>query len=91
MRIRWTPAAAADLTAIYDYLKEHEPHQARSTIVELRQGIRLLKQFPRMGRAGRQKDTRELLHKRLPHIVVYRLKDHAIEILHVVHPARDWQ
>ena len=26
MRIRWTPAAAADLKNIHDYLREHEPH-----------------------------------------------------------------
>ena len=25
MRIRWTPAAAADLQSISDYLKEHHP------------------------------------------------------------------
>jgi plasmid stabilization system protein ParE len=27
MRIRWTPAAAADLQHISDYLKDHHPHR----------------------------------------------------------------
>jgi plasmid stabilization system protein ParE len=35
MRIRWTPVAAADLQGIYDYLKEHEHHLARPTMVEI--------------------------------------------------------
>ena len=36
MRIRWTPTAAADLQNIYDYLKEHEPHLALPTVIEIR-------------------------------------------------------
>jgi plasmid stabilization system protein ParE len=36
MRIRWTPTAAADLQKIYDYLKEHEPHLAQPTVIEIR-------------------------------------------------------
>lgn len=43
-----------------------------------------------MGRKGREEGTRELLHKRLPHIAVYRVKGDAIEILHIWHPAQDW-
>jgi toxin ParE1/3/4 len=58
MRIRWTPEAAADLKTIYDYLREHEPHLARPTVVQLRQSIRSLKQFPHIGRKGREEGTR---------------------------------
>ncbi len=36
MRIRWTPTAAADLQGIYDYLREHESHLARPTVIEIR-------------------------------------------------------
>jgi plasmid stabilization system protein ParE len=42
-----------------------------------------------MGRKGREEGTRELLHKHLPHAVVYRVKDDAVEILHIWHPAQD--
>jgi len=38
MRIRWTTSAAADLESIHEYLKEHRPHLAHSTIVELAPG-----------------------------------------------------
>ncbi|MGA7928163.1 MAG: type II toxin-antitoxin system RelE/ParE family toxin [Candidatus Sulfotelmatobacter sp.] len=91
MRIRWTPAAAEDLQGIYDYLKEHEPHLARPTVIEIRESARSLKKFPQRGRKGREEGTRELLQRRLPHIITYRVneKDDAVEILHIWHPAQD--
>ena len=46
MRIRWTPTAADDLEHIKDYLTEHYPHLARSTVLELYEAIRSLKTFP---------------------------------------------
>jgi hypothetical protein len=35
MRIRWTPAAAADSQRISDYLKEHHPNYRQPTIRKL--------------------------------------------------------
>jgi toxin ParE1/3/4 len=70
MRIRWTPAAADDLQHIFDYLTEQMPHQSRSTVVEIQEAVRSLKKFPHRGRPGREGGTRELLHDRLPYIVV---------------------
>ena len=60
MRIRWTPAAAADLEHISDYLKDHHPHYQQPTIRKLYEAIRSLKHFPRRGRPGREKGTREI-------------------------------
>jgi toxin ParE1/3/4 len=53
MHIRWTPAAADDLQHIFDYLRETNPGLARSTIMEIREGILSLKNFPHRGRPGR--------------------------------------
>jgi toxin ParE1/3/4 len=89
MRIRWTPAAAADLKGIHDYLSEHEPHLARSTVIAIREAVRSLRTFPNRGRKGREEGTRELLHQRLPQIVAYRVKDDAVEIVRIWHPAQD--
>jgi plasmid stabilization system protein ParE len=33
--------------------------------------------------------TQELLHGRLPYIIVYRVREETIEILHIWHPAQD--
>src|SRR2546421_2760466 len=89
MRTRWTQTAAADLQNIYDYLREHEPHLAKPTVIEIRKSVRSLKKFPQRGRMGREESTRELLHRRLPHIIAYRLKHDAVEILHIWHPAQN--
>jgi addiction module RelE/StbE family toxin len=88
MRIRWTPAAAADLDEIHRYLKEHYPHLATSTISELYDGIRSLRNFPHRGRPGREEGTRELIFVPLPFIAAYRVKELTIEILHIHHGAR---
>lgn len=88
MRIRWTHAAAEDLQHIKDYLTEHYPQFARSTVLELYESIRSLKTSPRRGRIGREAGTRELLLSRLPYIVAYRVKEQSIEVLHIYHGAQ---
>jgi plasmid stabilization system protein ParE len=49
MRIRWTPAAAADLEHISDYLKDRHPHYRRPTIRMIYEAIRSLKDLPYRG------------------------------------------
>ena len=89
MRIRWTRAAAEDLEHIKEYLTEHHTQFARSTVIELYETIRSLKTSPRRGRLGREEGTRELVVSRLPYIVAYRIKEQAVEILHIFHSAQN--
>lgn len=89
MRIRWTPAAADDLQHIFDYLIEHDQPHARPTVASIRDAVLSLKKFPNRGRRGVVDGTRELLHRRLPYIVAYRVRHDTIEVLHIWHPAQD--
>jgi toxin ParE1/3/4 len=89
MRIRWTVPAAENLEGIHEYLKQHHPHLANSTITEIHKAIRSLKRFPHRGRKGVDEGTRELLHERLPHIIAYCVKEDTVEILHIWHPSQD--
>jgi len=89
MRIRWTPAAAADLQHISDYLKDHHPHYQQPTIRKLYESIRSLKELPRRGRPGREAGTREIRFPPLPYVAVYRVKKQSIEVLRIYHPAQD--
>jgi toxin ParE1/3/4 len=89
MRIRWTPAAVADLEHISNYLKNHHPHYRQPTLRKLYEAIRSLKSSPHRGRLGREDGTRELLFPPLPYIAVYRLKEEHIEVLHIYHAAQD--
>jgi addiction module RelE/StbE family toxin len=88
MRLRWTPAAADDLESIGDYLAKHLPSFAQSTILEIYQTVLTLRSIPYRGRAGREEGTRELVLPRLPYIVVYRVKEKDVEILHIYHGAQ---
>jgi addiction module RelE/StbE family toxin len=88
MRIRWTPAAAADLKSIADYLEQHLPAFAHSTVDTIYQTIVSLKSMPNRGRHGREAGTRELVIPGLPYIVVYWIKDDSVEVLHIHHGAR---
>ena len=89
MRIRWTPAAAADLQSISDYLKEHHPHYRQPTMRKLYDAIRSLKTLPNRGRPGREEGTREILFQPLPYVVVYRVTEPIIEVLRIYHSAQD--
>lgn len=89
MRLRWTQAAAEDLEHIKEYLTEHHPEFAQTTVIELYETIRSLKNSPRLGRPGREQGTRELVLTRLPYIVAYRIKVQDIEVLHIFHGAQN--
>jgi toxin ParE1/3/4 len=89
MRIRWTPAAAADLQRISDYLKEHHSHYRQPTMRKLYEDIGSLKQWPQRGRIGREDGTRELLFPPTPYVAVYRVREQTIEVMRIYHAAQD--
>jgi toxin ParE1/3/4 len=88
MRVRWTPAAADDLEHIWGYLRANHPDFVERTIRTIYENIRALASTPRLGRIGREPGTRELVISSLPYIAVYRVKDEAVEILHIFHGAQ---
>jgi len=88
MRIRWTPAAAADLRHISDYLKDRHPAYRQPTMRKLYQAIRSLKEWPHRGRPS-EDGTRELLFPPLPYVAVYRVNEQSIEVLRIYHTAQD--
>jgi addiction module RelE/StbE family toxin len=89
MRIRWTPAAAADLQGISDYLSEHHPRYRSATMRKLYRTVSDLKKWPLRGRPGSEAGTRELLFPPTPYVAVYRIMDQAIEIMRIYHAAQD--
>ena len=89
MRIRWTPAAAADLQGIGDYLSEHHPHFRQQTLRQLYEGVRSLKDSPYRGKPGREAGSRELLFTPMPYVVVYRAREQVIAVLRVFHTAQN--
>lgn len=90
MKVRYTPQAKSDLTEIFSHIAQDNPRAARVVIATIRQDIILLSENPRLGRPGRVSGTRELAGSNLPYVVAYRIAGDCVEILAVLHTARDW-
>ena len=88
-RIRWAPAAAADLESISNYLHEHHSSFTKPTIRKLYDAARSLKQMPHRGRVGKAPGTRELVCSPLPYIIVYGVDRDMVHIFRVLHGAED--
>lgn len=52
--------------------------------------VEQLREYPALGLSGRVAGARELVIPAKPYIVPYRVKGGAIEILGVLHAAREW-
>ena len=89
MRIRWTPAAVADLEHISNYLKDRRPEYRSSTMRKLYEAIRSLRRSPDRGRPGSEHGTREFFFAPLPYVAVYRVAEQSVEVLRVYHTAQD--
>ena len=90
MRVRWTPASADDLQHIGEYLKEHNPAVAQSTVETLYEAAQSLTRFPYRGRIGQQEGTREWVVSRLPYVIVYEVDEEIVNISRVLHGSQDW-
>ena len=71
--VRWTPQAADDLDAIYDFIARDSTHYAKLIVEDILSTIDKLEQFPLMGRAVPEisrADLREVIKP--PYRIVYR-------------------
>jgi plasmid stabilization system protein ParE len=78
------------LEGILNYLREHHPSLAQSTIRRIYGAARSLKQFSNRGRIGRLEGTRELIMTPLPYIIVYAVQPQIVQILRIIHAAENW-
>ena len=89
VKLVWTRAARLDRAALYDYIEAENPRAA----VELderfdRRAVQLATN-PMIGRAGRVRNTRELV-VRPNYLLVYDIEGDTIRILRVLHGAQQW-
>ncbi|MER8444170.1 type II toxin-antitoxin system RelE/ParE family toxin [Mesorhizobium sp. M1066] len=91
MQVSWTGAALDDLDQIQDFVAQDSPVAAyRLTADIIGRTDELLASNPMIGRQGRAGGTRELVIARTPYIVVYRVRGSDVEIIAIVHGAREW-
>ena len=89
MRVRWRPVAEADRDGIVDYIAQDNLVAAIELGDAIDRRVAELPEHPKLYRVGRVRDTRELVvHPN--YVVVYRIARGEIEILRVLHSARQW-
>lgn len=94
MQLKWTDLADSDLEKIEVHItEENSPSVAIDVVMNIIDSVHLiLPEYPRAGRQGRVKNTRELVIDGLPFIVIYRehIAANSLEILRVLHDAQQW-
>lgn len=89
MRLLWTPESIDDRHAIYDYIEADNALAAIELDELFFEKSQVLIDHPKMGRAGRVHETRELV-VHANYILVYTVAGQEVQILRVVHAARQW-
>lgn len=90
MRVSWTSQAEAEREAAIYYIAQDNIMAALDQLDEIERHTGLLATQPKMGRAGRERGTRELVISRTPFIAVYRIEGKQIEIFRFLHGAQQW-
>jgi toxin ParE1/3/4 len=90
MQVPWTRPALADIEGLQDFIAAESPTAAVRHVDDLFDRTeKLLSANPHAGRKGRVSGTRELVLSGIPFVIAYRVTLR-VEILAVVHSARDW-
>jgi len=88
MIVRFTQRAENDLAAILDYLIALSPEGARRVAASLEETIRIIADHP----FGARKTARPMLLvkivPRYPYKIFYRVREDAVEIVHIRHASR---
>ena len=86
----WTSTAIADLKATWDYIAIDNEAAADRTIDRIQAAAEALTQFPKLGRVGTLKGSRELVVAGTPYRIVYEIAGGLIHVRRIIHGARDW-
>jgi toxin ParE1/3/4 len=88
MRVRYTPEAFSDRERIVEYLKERSESGARNVAASIREAVAQLAHQPDSGYRTDNPEVRVLFVVRYPYKIFYRVRDDAVEILHIRHTSR---
>lgn len=86
----WTIKAKEDLRAQLAYIAQENIDAAKDIAIKIKVSCVGLDQFPKIGRSGAVKDTRELIIPSTPYVCVYRIVERQVEILRLLHAKMMW-
>ncbi len=91
-RIIWSPRAVENLEQIFRYIAQDSRHYATLFVKRILAIVRQIHDFPESGRVVpeyNQKILRERIYQN--YRIVYRIKDHSIEVVAILHAAKPLQ
>ena len=89
--LRWTHPALADLIEVQSFIARNNPAAAAAVAQRIWDAATKLCDNPNSRRPGNFPGTREWVVVDTPYLIVYRVKDDAVEILRIWHGRRNWQ
>jgi toxin ParE1/3/4 len=90
MDIVWRSIALEDLEEARRYIIEVDPSAAERVRAAVLATIEQLADAPHLGKPGRVGGTRERVIPHTPYIAVYTVFNDRVEILSIIHGARQW-
>ncbi len=88
-QLQWRPMALSDREAIMEYIASDNPVAAAELDLEFETKAESARLRPRLYKPGRLKGTREIV-VRPNYVMVYRAVNEVVEVLRVLHTARQW-
>jgi plasmid stabilization system protein ParE len=88
-RIEWSVEAGRDFEGAMEYIAVDSEASARLVAIGIWAAVERLSELP-TGHPGRVKGTYEKLVQKTPYIIAYSLTDETVNVLRIVHGARDW-
>jgi plasmid stabilization system protein ParE len=82
--------ALHDFEQAMAYIAERDARVVTRVAERIWERTQQLGEFPGLGRPGRVPDTRELVIPGLPFLIPYRMGHNSVEILRLLHTARQW-
>ena len=89
-KVSYSDDAIADLTAVRDYIAQHNPSAAQRVAARIVKSVNRLATHPQFGKAGRVDGTRELVIPKFPYTIVYEEDQGDCMVLRVLHQAMQW-
>lgn len=90
MHLEWTLPAFEDIQEAGRYIALDDPRAAKRMAERVREAVEYLVDQPNIGRPGRVQGTRELVISGTPFIAVYWVRGDVVQILRLLHHARQW-
>jgi toxin ParE1/3/4 len=90
MKVHWTDTAVANLDAVYAYISQNSELYARRTVDKITRSSEQIAMFPLSGREVPEYKVGQIREVYVhPYRIIYYIKPDQIDVLAVVHSARD--